>query len=110
MYFASGIWIAIAGYNEGFYYSRDAQNWKQTRFPDAQGWEFTQTEEVIRFNGLWLWRFKERKEYSYVEKGPISDSTKNGSYDNLAIFCTADLSCESLNSLAGPSHKRWAGF
>lgn len=86
-----GIWIAIAGYNDGFYYSRDAQNWKQTRFPDAQGWGFTRTEEVIRFNGLWLWRFKERKEYSYVEKGLIFDSTKTGSYDEVAIFCTADL-------------------
>ena len=91
LYFVGGIWIAIAGYNDGFYYSRDAQNWKQTRFPDAQGWEFTRTEEVIRFNGLWLWRFKERKEYSYVEKGLIFDSTKTGSYDEVAIFCTADL-------------------
>ncbi len=91
LYFVSGLWIAIAGYNEGFYYSRDAQSWKQTHFPDAQGWEFTRTEEVVRFNGLWLWRFKERQEYSYVEKGLIFDSTKTASYDKLAIFCTADL-------------------
>ncbi|OPG71461.1 hypothetical protein B1219_14715 [Pseudomonas ogarae] len=91
LYFVSGLWIAIGGYKEGFYYSRDAQNWKQTLFPDAQGWEFSQTEEVIRYNGLWLWRFKERKEYSYVEKGLIFDSTNTSRYDKLAVFCTADI-------------------
>lgn len=89
--FVRGVWIAMAGYNEGFYYSHDAQNWKQTHFPDAQGWEFTRTEEVTWFNGLWLWRFKERTEYSYVEKGLIFDSTKTGSYSKLVIFCTSDL-------------------
>ena len=89
--FVNGLWIAVAGYKEGFYYSHDAQQWKQTPFPDAQGWEFTQTDEVIRFNGLWLWRFKERQEYSYVEKGLIFDSTKSGNYDKVVIFCTADL-------------------
>lgn len=89
--FVNGLWIAVAGYKEGFYYSRDAQQWKQTQFPDAQGWEFTQTDEVIRFNGLWLWRFKECQEYSYVEKGLIFDSTKSGNYDKVVIFCTADL-------------------
>ena len=86
-----GVWIAMVGYNEGFYYSHDAQNWKQTHFPDAQDWEFTQTEEVTWFNGLWLWPFKERTEYSYVEKGLIFDSTKTASYNKLVIFCTPDL-------------------
>lgn len=89
--FMNGLWIAVAGYREGFYYSHDAQQWKQTPFPDAEGWEFTQTDEVMRFNDLWLWRFKERQEYSYVEKGLIFDSTKSGNYDKVVIFCTADL-------------------
>ncbi|EMO4462909.1 TPA: hypothetical protein ACG5BG_005947 [Pseudomonas aeruginosa] len=87
----SGIWIAVAGYSEGFYYSHDAQNWKQSHFPDVPGYEFTRTEEVCYFNGLWLWRFRESKEYSYIEKGLIFDSTKTGNYDKIAVFCTANL-------------------
>lgn len=89
--FVSGMWLAVAGYSEGFYYSRDAQNWKQSHFPDVPGYEFTRTEEIAYFNGLWLWHFKERKEYSYTEKGLIFDSTKTNSYDRIAIFCTANL-------------------
>lgn len=86
-----GMWIAVAGYNEGFYYSHDAQNWKQSHFPDVPGYEFTRTEEVCYLNGLWLWRFKETKEYSYIEKGLIFDSTRTGNYDKIAVFCTENL-------------------
>ncbi|MGS0738879.1 hypothetical protein ACVBEG_20640 [Pseudomonas sp. GG8] len=89
--FVGGMWIAVAGYSDGFYYSRDAQNWKQSHFPDVAGYEFTRTEEIVYFNGLWLWHFKERKEYSYIEKGLIFDSTKTNSYDKIAVFCTANL-------------------
>ncbi|WP_426780476.1 hypothetical protein, partial [Pseudomonas aeruginosa] len=63
----------------------------QSHFPDVPGYEFTRTEEVCYFNGLWLWRFKESKEYSYIEKGLIFDSTKTGNYDKIAVFCTANL-------------------
>nr|WP_312986541.1 hypothetical protein [Comamonas koreensis] len=86
-----GMWIALAGYGEGFYYSHDAQNWKQSHFPDVPGYEFSWTEEVCYFNGLWLWCFKESKEYSYIEKGFIFDSTKSAHYDKIAVFCTSNL-------------------
>lgn len=89
--FVNGMWIAMAGYGDGFYYSSDAQNWKQCHFPDVPGYHFTHTEDVVYFNGLWLWRFKESKEYSYIEKGIIFDSTKTRSYDKIAVFCTANL-------------------
>ncbi|MGI2219489.1 hypothetical protein ACRN94_21305 [Shewanella baltica] len=96
--FVGGMWIAVAGYNEGFYFSRDALNWKQTNFPDVPGYGFTRTEEITYFNGLWLWHFKERKEYSYVEKGIIFDSTKTSYYDKIVVFCT-----ENINN----QWKRW---
>lgn len=89
--FVSGMWIAVARYGKGFYYSSDAQSWKQSHFPDVPGYEFDPTEEISHFNGLWLWRFKERKEYSYIEKGLIFDSTKTSSYEKIAVFCTANL-------------------
>ncbi|MGN4979497.1 hypothetical protein [Aeromonas sp. 95A] len=89
--FVNGMWIAMAGYGDGFYYSSDAQNWKQSHFPDVPSYHFTRTEDVVYFNGLWLWRFKESKEYSYIEKGIIFDSTKTNSYDKVAVFCTANL-------------------
>jgi hypothetical protein len=89
--FISGMWIAMAGHGDGFYYSRDAQTWKQSHFPDVPSYEFTSTEEISYFNGLWLWRFKESEEYSYIEKGLIFDSTKTSNYDKIAVFCTANL-------------------
>lgn len=89
--FVGGMWIAIAGYSDGFYYSRDAQSWKQSHFPNVPGYEFTRTEEISYFNNMWLWRFEKRKEYSYIEKGLIFDSTKTNSYNETAIFCTTDL-------------------
>lgn len=89
--YVGGMWIAVAGYSDGFYYSRDAQNWKQSHFPDVPGYEFTRTDEIVYFNGLWLWRFKERKEYAYVEKGLIFDSTKTNNFDKIAVFYTANL-------------------
>ncbi len=89
--FVNGMWIAMAGYGDGFYYSSDAQNWKQSHFPDVPSYHFTRTKDVVYFNGLWLWRFKENKEYSYIEKGIIFDSTKTNSYDKIAVFCTANL-------------------
>ncbi|MFB2855095.1 hypothetical protein [Aeromonas allosaccharophila] len=92
--FVGGMWLAVAGCNDGFYYSQDAQNWKQCHFPDIPGFKFTSTEEIFYFNGLWLWRFKESNEYSYLEKGFIFDSTKTSSYDKIAIFCTANLDDE----------------
>lgn len=89
--FVGSMWIVVAGYSEGFYYSQDAQTWKQSNFPDVPGYELTCTEEISYFNGLWLWRFKERKEYSYIEKGLIFDTTKTGNYNKIAVFCTANL-------------------
>lgn len=89
--FVGGMWIAVAGFSGSFYYSRDAQNWKQGHIPDVPSYEFTCTEEISYFNGLWLWRFKERKEYSYIEKGLIFDSNKTSSYEKIAVFCTPNL-------------------
>ncbi|MDF4398981.1 hypothetical protein P3406_14515 [Vibrio parahaemolyticus] len=86
-----GMWIAFVGHNEGFYYSQDAQNWKQSHFPKDLGYDFTSTENVFYFNGLWLWRFTELREYKYVEKGLIFDSNKTGYYDKVAVFCAANL-------------------
>lgn len=92
--FVNGMWIAVAGYSNSFYYSSDAQNWKQGHFPDVPGYGLTHTEDIFYFNGLWLWRFKERKEYSYIEKGIIFDSTKTNSYDKITVFCTENLDNE----------------
>lgn len=89
--FVGGVWIAMSGSRDGFYYSLDAQNWKQAHYPDVPYYEFTHTEEISHFNGFWLWRFKERKEYSYTEKGLIFDSTKTNSYEKIVVFCAANL-------------------
>lgn len=89
--FVNGMWIAVSGYFDGLYYSRDAQNWKQSHFPDVPRNEFTRTKEITYFNGLWLWQFKEQAEYSYIEEGFIFDSTNTSSYEKMAVFCTSNL-------------------
>nr|UKE84001.1 hypothetical protein KXZ65_00330 [Pectobacterium sp. PL152] len=65
-----GIWVIFSGSDSGFYYSNDAINWLQSHFPDVPNTRvFTSTEDLVYFNHLWLWRFKERKEYQYKEEG-----------------------------------------
>jgi hypothetical protein len=96
-----GIWILMVGYDEGFYYSSDALTWRQSQFPERpSSFGFSRTEDVVRFNGLWLWRFTERTEYQYTDKGFLFDSTKTSSYDKSVIFCT-----ESLDA----AWQRWDG-
>ncbi|MFC3034475.1 hypothetical protein ACFOEE_18365 [Pseudoalteromonas fenneropenaei] len=91
LFLVNGMWIAFAGYSEGFYYSQDSINWKQSLYPDGLGYNFTKTENIVYFNGLWLWRFTVRKEYKYVEKGIFLDSTKTSTYDGVFVFCSERL-------------------
>ena len=88
-------WILIAGYNEGFYYSNDAITWQQCHFPKLPSpYDFSETEDIISFNGQWLWRFTERQKYNYTEKGFIFDSTKTSNYDKTIIYYTNHLDAQ----------------
>lgn len=87
-----GMWVIFSSSDSGFYYSSDALNWQQSQFPDVPNtWEFSFTEDLVYFNHLWLWRFKERKEYQYKEDGFFFDSTKTSTYNKPVIFCTDNL-------------------
>lgn len=88
-------WILVAGYDEGFFYSSDALNWRQAHFPELpSSYGYSKTEDVVYFNGQWLWRFTEREEYSFVEKGIIFDSTRTSSYNKPLIYCTDRLDAQ----------------
>lgn len=87
-----GIWVLFSDSDAGFYYSSDALTWQQSQFLDVPNiWDFRMTEDLVYFNNLWLWRFKERKEYQYKEEGFFFDSTKTSTYDKPVIFCTNSL-------------------
>ncbi|WP_317178593.1 hypothetical protein [Pectobacterium sp. HCp5_1] len=87
-----GIWVMFSGSDSGFYYSNDAVNWQKSQFPDvSNNWRFSFTEDLVYFNHLWLWRFKERKDYQYKEEGFFFDSTKTLTYEKPVIFCTDSL-------------------
>lgn len=87
-----GNWVVFTGSDSGFYYSSDALNWHKSQFPDVPNtWDFRFTEDLVYFNNLWLWRFKESKEYFYKEEGFFFDSTKTSTYYKPVIFCTNSL-------------------
>lgn len=68
----------FSGSDSGFYYSNDAVNWQKSQFPDvSNNWKFSFTEDLVYFNHLWLWRFKERKDYQYKEEGFSSTRRKH---------------------------------
>ena len=71
-----------------FFYSSDALTWSQSQFPEPpNAYDYSQTEDIVYFNGQWLWRFTERAEYSYVDKGILFDSTKTSHYYKAVIYC-----------------------
>jgi hypothetical protein len=96
-----GVWILIAGYGESFFFSQDGLIWQRSQVPELPGsYGYSETEDVAHFNGQWLWRFTERAEYAYVEKGIIFDSTRTSTYYKPLIY--------SAKRLDGP-WARWDG-
>lgn len=83
---------------EGFYYSRDALNWQHSAGPaPANNSNLSLNDghlsyqDIVYFDGMWLWTATKYQRYSYVEKGFFSDTTKSGSYAQTLTFCGADL-------------------
>lgn len=83
---------------EGFYYSSDALNWQHTAGPaPANNSNLSLNDghlsyqDIVYFNGMWLWTASKYRRYSYVEKGFFSDTTKSGSYAQTLVFRGADL-------------------
>lgn len=92
----NGAWI-ISCY-EGFCFSFDARSWQRVSTselnPPSDGrWteQFSSTDNVVHFNGLWLWRLDRWKEYQYTEKGLIFDSTETSNYRESVLFAAKNL-------------------
>jgi hypothetical protein len=91
----NGLWILVVGYDEGFYYSSDVLTWQQSCFPKLpSSYDFSKTDDITHFNGQWLWRFTERTEYSYTEKGVLFDSTKTSTYHRTLVYCADSLDAQ----------------
>jgi len=91
----NGVWIVLMG-RQPFYYSYDALTWRQGQYPDLPGsrYDYSATEDIVHFNGLWLWRFTKSTEYSYTEEGVIFDSTKTSTYDASVLYCAQSLDAD----------------
>ncbi|MBN3725307.1 hypothetical protein [Burkholderia sp. Ac-20379] len=83
---------------EGCYYSSDALSWKHSVGPaPANNTRLSLNDgrlsykDIVYFNGMWLWSATKYRNYSYVEKGFFSDTTKTGSYPETIVFCARDL-------------------
>lgn len=91
----NGVWILMADSDQGFYYSIDALTWRQSHYPElSNSYGCWSTEDLIYFSGLWLWRFTERTEYQYTEKGFIFDSEKTSNYYKTILFCSESLDAQ----------------
>lgn len=100
----NGVWIvwhrAKTGSTRpaGCYYSHDALKWQHSVGPApannsvlSRNDGHLSHQDIVYFNGMWLWTATKRRDYSYVEKGFFSDTTKSGSYEETLMFCGADL-------------------
>ncbi|HFH3882460.1 hypothetical protein [Pseudomonas aeruginosa] len=86
------VWILVPSYEKYFFYSSDALTWTQSQIPELPStYGYSQTEDIVYFNGQWLWRFTERTEYSYIDKGILFDSTKTSHYDKALMYCADRL-------------------
>ena len=99
----NGIWIiknralAEGTRDEGFYYSSDALTWRHSPKPEPSKRRLSindgciSFENIIYFNGLWLWCGHYYQKYRYTEKGFFSDSTKTDDYKKIIIYCSQTL-------------------
>lgn len=98
----NGVWIAWtrawSRRPEGIYYSCDALNWQYSAGPaPANNSNLSLNDghmsyqDVVYFNGMWLWTATKCRHYSYVEKGFFSDTTKSGSFLQTFVFCATSL-------------------
>ncbi|KVF21816.1 hypothetical protein WJ07_18060 [Burkholderia vietnamiensis] len=99
----NGVWIVWhrvwrGSRPAGFYYSRDALSWQRSAGPaPANNSNLSLNDghlsyqDIVYFNGMWLWTATKYRRYSYVEKGFFSDTTKSGSYAQTVVFRGADL-------------------
>lgn len=86
-----GVWILLS-HTGGFHYSHDAVNWKQTQFPDnGDDWSFSQTEDIVHLDSVWIWRFTRRRDYRHTEKGLFFDSEKTSSYTESVLYSVDEL-------------------
>lgn len=83
---------------EGCYYSSDALTWQHCCAPESleNGGRSLNTgrlsyENIIYFNGMWLWKVTQYQTYSYIDKGIFSSSTKTDSYSKTILFCSKTL-------------------
>lgn len=82
---------------EGIYYSSDAIVWKHCPAPEAlkRGLSINDGhmtfENIIFFNGMWIWCGHQYHRYSYTEKGFFSDSKKTDSYRKIVLYCAQNL-------------------
>jgi hypothetical protein len=82
---------------EGFYYSTDAITWQHSPAPEPSKRSLSINdghmffENILYFNGLWLWCGQQYRKYSYTEKGFFSDSTKTDNYRRIVLYCAQTL-------------------
>jgi len=103
VYIVNGMWIIKnrelreGTREEGFYYSADAITWRHSPAPEPSkralsindGHMFF--ENLLYFNGLWLWLGQQFQKYSSTEKGFFSDSTKSAHYKKIIIYYSKTL-------------------
>lgn len=83
---------------QGIYYSSDALTWQYSCGPGGpKNGELSLNngclsyENIMFFNGMWLWKVTQHQKYSYTEKGFFSDSTVTDSYRKTILFCAETL-------------------
>lgn len=85
-----GTWI-LTTYRDGFAYSPDGRHWKRTPYPIAKDdYSCSPTDDIVRLNGTWIWRFIRDCSYTYKTDSWFS-SEETRTYDETVLFATQSL-------------------
>ncbi len=91
IYVVDGVWLILNSWG-GLHYSADAINWKQTQLPEPNdGLSLSPTEDLVHLDGVWVWRFTRRRDYTYTDKGFIFDSDKTSHYCESVLYSADEL-------------------
>lgn len=100
----NGIWIVTnralseGTREQGIYYSYDAITWQHNEGPGGKNNSNLSLNQghliynnIVYFKGMWLWVTEKCKNYTYIEKGFWSDSSKTDRYRTPNLFCAQTL-------------------
>lgn len=112
------VWI-MTSYNDRLAYSADGVVWETSKSPlesakkalkvnntgivTVEPEHLSCTDDIVRLDGLWIWRVTRYRTYRYTEKGFFRDSESTSTYTESLLVCAPSLDAEWARWEGSPS-------